>query len=161
DQVSSWLTVPATCLDASWGRDRELIIDAINLINNKVAGGDVNAFYCQQLLLARIYAVHMSLPRGDSAEGSVVMHEVTRLLENATIAGEDSWIPSGTFDNIPEDGKKYLSWLKRKARQHRVFKHPYYVEFINRHANREDLRTYVIQESLVDGRFDDLLAMMQ
>lgn len=42
-----------------------------------------------------------------------------------------------------------------------MYKHPYYHEFIRNQADESDLRNYVMQESVVDGRFDDLLAMMQ
>ncbi|WP_215547287.1 iron-containing redox enzyme family protein [Amycolatopsis sp. CA-230715] len=161
DQISSWLTVPAAVLDAELGHDRARVVRAVESLNSRTADGDPAAFHCQQLLLSRIYETHMKLPDGDSAEGSVVLHEVTRLLEQATIAAEDARIPPETFDGMPSEGKPYLSWLKGLARGHSVFKHPYYVDFINHHASRADLRTYVIQESLVDGRFDDLLAMMQ
>jgi pyrroloquinoline quinone (PQQ) biosynthesis protein C len=113
------------------------------------------------LLLARIYGMVTTIPHGRNAEGSVVLHEVTRLLEDATLAAENRFIEPGTVEAAPKEGKAFLSWIKGLARSHRVFKHPYYTEFINQHAQADDLRTYVIQESLVDGRFDDLLAMMQ
>ena len=161
DQISSWLTIPAATLDAALRPDRGHIIQTVRRMNARAAAGEDGALYWQQLLLARIYAMHTQLPGGSTAEGSVLIHEVTRLLEDATAAAEDGWIPSGHFDDLPSDPKEFLSWLKTQARGHRVFKHPYYVEFINQHATHEDLRTYVIQESLVDGRFDDLLAMMQ
>ncbi|WP_018349677.1 iron-containing redox enzyme family protein [Longispora albida] len=130
-------------------------------MNEKALAGDEEAFYQQQLLLSRIYAMAMRIPEAPTAEGSIVIHEVTRLLESATIAAEDRWIEAGTLEGAPVEGKAFLSWIKSMARDHRVFKHPYYVDFISAHAGAEDLRTYVIQESLVDGRFDDLLAMMQ
>jgi hypothetical protein len=134
---------------------------AIRTINDRAKSGDADALYRQQLLLSRIYATVMSISEAVNAEGSVLIHEITRLLETATIAAEDRRIEPGTLDAAPTEGKPYLSWLKGIARRHSVFKHPYYAEFICRHAQRDDLRTYVIQESLVDGRFDDFLAMMQ
>lgn len=161
DEVSSWLTCPADELDAALDADRSRLVRAIGLLNQRASRGDPVAFHRQQLLLSRIYALHMRLPDGDSAEGSVVLHEVTRLLERDTMAAEDAHIPADIYDRVPADGREYLTWLKQHAREHRVFKHPYYVDFINNHADVTDLRTYVIQESLVDGRFDDLLAMMQ
>ena len=161
DDVSSWLALPADEVDLTLTRDREPIMAAVRSLNADALSGDADAFYRQQLLLSRIYATIMRIPQAVTAEGSVLIHEVTRLLETATIASEDRHIAPGTNDAAPAGGKPYLSWLKGIARQHRVFKHPYYAEFINRRAGREDLRTYVIQESLVDGRFDDFLAMMQ
>lgn len=162
-QISSWLTVPASTLDAELAADRTRIAAAIGLMNERAAT-DSSARYWQHLLLARIYETLMRIPdslSGLCAEGSIVIFEVTRLLEDATIAAEDAEIPPDTFDDMPSDGRKYLSWLKGLARSHPVFKHPYYADFINHQADRADMRTYVIQESLIDGRFDDLLAMMQ
>lgn len=130
-------------------------------MNEAAKNSDQSAFYYQQLLLSRIYAMHTTLPHQETAEGSVLLFEVTRLLEDATIAAEDGWLEPGVLEQAPSDGKAYVSWIKGIARRHRVFKHPYYVDFINRHANVADLRKYVIQESLIDARFDDLLAMMQ
>ena len=162
-QISSWLLVPASTLDTELAADRGRIAAAISLLNERAAA-DSSARYWQQLLLARIYETLMRIPEGHSgicAEGSIIIFEVIRLLEDATIAAEDSEIPLDTFDYMPSGGRKYLSWLKGLARRHPVFSHPYYADFINHRADRADMRTYVIQESVVDGRFDDLLAMMQ
>jgi pyrroloquinoline quinone (PQQ) biosynthesis protein C len=160
-EISSWLMVPAARVDEALAPQRERIADDVRLLNERAAADDPHARYGQQLLLARIYALSTRLPEGDSAEGSVIIHEVTRSLERASLAAEDRWIPADAFADMPTDGRAFVSWLKRAARGHRVFKHPYYVDFINRRADVDDLRAYVIQESVIDGRFDDLLAMMQ
>ncbi len=161
DEVSSWLTRSADEVDHLLATDRRRIVAAIEELNNDARLGDANAYYRQQLLLSRIYQTTMQISYEPTAEGSALLHEVTRLLEVAMIASEDRWIEPGTLESAPTVPAEYLSWLKRLARNHRAFKHPYYTEFINRRAQREDLRTYVIQESLVDGRFDDFLALMQ
>jgi pyrroloquinoline quinone (PQQ) biosynthesis protein C len=161
DLVSSWLTIPAEEIDRGKAADREPVLAAVRRMNEDALTGDADAFYQQQLLLSRIYKMIMSIPETRTAEGSVLIHEVTRLLEDATMAAENRWIEPGTIESAPVEGRAFLSWLKGIARRHRVFKHPYYVDFINRHAQEPELRTYVIQESLVDGRFDDFLAMMQ
>ena len=162
DEVSSWLTWSAEEVDGRFALDRDRIVAAIEKLNNDAQSGVVEtAFYLQQLLLSRIYQTTMQISDRPTAEGSAVLHEVTRLLETSTIASEDRWVEPGILESAPTEPKPYLSWLKGLVRRHRAFKHPYYTEFINREANRDDLRTYVIQESLVDGRFDDFLAMMQ
>jgi len=90
-----------------------------------------------------------------------VIHHITRLLEESTLTMEGSFIEPGLIESAPSEPQTFLSWLKSLARGHRVFKHPYYYGFIRDHATTEDLRQYIMQESVVDGRFDDLLAMMQ
>ena len=161
DEVSSWLTWSAEDVDGRYALDRGRVVAAIEKLNGDAQANVEEAFYLQQLLLSRIYQTTMQIPDGPTAEGSAVLHEVTRLLEVATTASEDRWIDPSTLDTAPTEPKKYLSWLKGQVRGHRAFKHPYYTEFINHNATEADLRTYVIQESLVDGRFDDFLAMMQ
>jgi hypothetical protein len=160
--VSSWLDSPAPELDETVDRGtRAAVADALRTLHELRARGDQNAFYQQQLLLSRIYALGLRLPEKETAERSAVLAGVTRMIEEATIEAEDACVPDGLIGEAPDDPKAFLSWLKEIARQHRAFKHPYYSEFIRNDAGFEDIRSYVIQESVIDGRFDDLLAMMQ
>lgn len=163
DEVSSWLTFPADVVDRKFAGDRERVVGQVSALNQEAvrAGAGSGAHYQQQVLLSRIYSTVMSIPDGPSAEGSVLLHEVTRMLETATMAAEDARITPGLLEAAPTEPKPFLSWMKEQVRGHQAFKHPYYTEFIRDRAERPDLRTYVIQESLVDGRFDDFLAMMQ
>ncbi|MFL6160931.1 MAG: iron-containing redox enzyme family protein [Jatrophihabitantaceae bacterium] len=162
EEISAWLTRSADEVDASWTSDeRDRVLHAIGRLNAQAGSGDADAFYAQQFLLARIYQLHTQIPDTKTAEGSIALHQVTRLLEDATIAAQDADIEPGMLDSLPAEPRPYLSWIKRTAKDHRVYKHPYYRDFIHNHATVADLRAYVIQESVVDGRFDDLLAMMQ
>lgn len=161
DEVTSWLTRPADEVDAKLAPEQARVVAAVDRLNGDAESGDDDAYYLQQLLLSRIYQTVMQIPESPTAEGSRVLHEVTRSLEVATLASENRWIEPGFLDSAPTEPREYLSWLKGIVRSHRAFKHPYYTEFINQSAGHDDLRTYVIQESLVDGRFDDFLAMMQ
>lgn len=162
EAISSWLGAPAEELDRALSpRDRTDALHAVRSLNERSADGDADAFYHQQLLLSRIYELTTRLPDASTAEGSTVLHEVTRSLETATLDAENSHIDEDELAAAPAGPDEFLSWLKETARRHRAFKHPYYVDYLRDRASREDLRTYVIQESVVDGRFDDLLAMMQ
>lgn len=162
EEISSWLGQSAEELDRNVpAAERRGFRAAVTALNNRAQAGDGEAFYAQQFLLARIYQLHTVIPDGATAEGSVALHEVTRLLEQATIAAQDADIEPGLIESSPDEPRPYLSWIKRTAKDHRVYKHPYYKDFIRHQATAEDLRSYMIQESVVDGRFDDLLAMMQ
>jgi pyrroloquinoline quinone (PQQ) biosynthesis protein C len=163
DRVCALLPVPAAEVDSTvTGTDRAELVEGVRALNGRAAGGaDRQAFHLQQFLLYRIYGLSTQLPAGPTAEGSVVLHEVTRLLEDATVAEQDRRLDPAVLEAAPGEPRAYLSWLKQRAREHRAFKHPYYHDFIRNHATREHLRRYMIQESAVDGRFDDLLAMMQ
>lgn len=162
EELLSWLRRDSDEVDSAFGpEDRANILAAVELMNERALAGDGEAFYYQQLLLAKIYAVATEISTSPTAEGSVVIHDVTRALERATLRAEDRYIEPGQIESAPADPSAFLSWLKRLARNHQVYKHSYYRQYIRDHATVEDLRKYVIQESVVDGRFDDLLAMMQ
>jgi pyrroloquinoline quinone (PQQ) biosynthesis protein C len=161
-EITSWLDRDPHEVDGSLTEARRAEVrSAVDALNEAAAAGDADALYTQQYLLARIYQLHTAIPAERSAEGSVALHEVTRQLETATAAVEDADIEDGLIESAPTEPRAYLSWLKQLAREHRVYKHPYYTSFIRDHATEHDLRAYVMQESAVDGRFDDLLAMMQ
>src|SRR5262245_40442070 len=162
EEVSGWLARPAEEVDRNvTGPARARLLADVRLLNARAAAGDPDSFFGQQLLLSRLHTLSLQISEEPTAEGSVVLHEITRLLETATLAAETARIEPGLLDRAPAAPAAYLTWLKNLARQHRVFKHPYYRDFIRNYATEADLRNYVIQESVVDGRFDDLLAMMQ
>ncbi|MCM6778780.1 iron-containing redox enzyme family protein [Nocardia sp. CDC159] len=161
ETISQWLHRPEREVDQLPASEREAVLRAIYLLNAKAAAGEPEAAYWQQLLLSRIYRILTQLPDGPVAEGSILIAEITRRLEAQIIASEDRMIPDRIYAEAPVEPRKYLSWLKGLAKDHRVYKHPYYVDFIRNSATAKDLRRYAIQESVVDGRFDDLLAMMQ
>ncbi|WP_082598498.1 MULTISPECIES: iron-containing redox enzyme family protein [unclassified Kitasatospora] len=158
-----WLTRGAEELDRAFGEPavQAELLDAIRSLAVLREAGDEDAFFAQQYLLSRIYALHLQLPSGASAEGSVVLHAVTRRLELDTMAAEDARLDEEVLAGAPEDAESYVPWLKEVTRAHRAFKHPYYHEFVRNEANPSDLRRYIVQESAVDSRFDDLLALMQ
>ncbi|GGV02194.1 hypothetical protein GCM10010211_81910 [Streptomyces albospinus] len=144
--------------------DPSLLAELVNWVGElgtAAAAGDADAQFAQQYLLSRIYAVHTQLPSGPTAEGSVALHAVTRRLEQDTIRNEDAWIDEAVYASIPDDPDAFVPWLKALTREHQAFKHPYYRSFIRDHATEEDFRRFVLHESSVDGRFDDLLALMQ
>lgn len=124
--------------------------------------GSDEAFYAQQQLLARLLALHTTLdaPRyAVRGERSVTLAEILRMLEDATLAAEDAQLVPADLDAIPAAG--FVPWLKDRVRRHPAFKHAYYHDFIRSEATPVDLRRYLVQESVVDGRFDDLLALLQ
>ncbi|MFD5983162.1 iron-containing redox enzyme family protein [Streptomyces cyaneofuscatus] len=162
DEVTTLLATAADKVDSQFAGDaRTALLGRVGAINKAAAAGDQQALYAQQFLLDRVYRLHTKLTDQETAEGSVVVHEIGRQLEAATAEAQDRLIEPGLLEEAPTEPRAYLSWLKKTAREHRVYKHPYYHEFIRNRATESDLRNYVMQESVVDGRFDDLLAMMQ
>ncbi|WP_406724726.1 iron-containing redox enzyme family protein [Streptomyces sp. GD-15H] len=161
DTVSAWFGSAPEKVDALPAGERSRVLGEVADINAAAATGDLDALYAQQYLLDRIYQIYTKIPQRGSAEGSVLVYEIARSLEIATAAAQDRLVEPGLLEEAPTEPREYLTWLKTTARNHRVYKHPYYHQFIRNTATQDDLRNYVMQESVVDGRFDDLLAMMQ
>jgi hypothetical protein len=157
------LEYPADELDAEWGSpDRHAaLLGKVAALGRARQAGDPSAFFAQQFLLSRLYALHLTLPGAPNAEGSVVAHALTRQLEHDTMAAEDAAVDPALYRAEPADADAYVRWIKDVARIHPAFKHDYYHRFLRDQASAADLRTYIIQESAVDARFDDLLALMQ
>jgi pyrroloquinoline quinone (PQQ) biosynthesis protein C len=161
-QILPWLERSADDLDAEFAGEKLAEVTAQTArLGADAAAGDTGAAFAQQYLLAKIYGLTMHLPTGPSPEGSVALQAITRRLEQDTMVAQDAWIDFDAIAEAPEEPKAFISWLKNIIRSHRVFKHPYWHEFMRNRATPSDLRHFVIQESSVDARFDDMLAMMQ
>jgi len=62
---------------------------------------------------------------------------------------------------IPKDTKSYMRWLIELINLHRGAEHPFYKDFMENKADREDLKFWMAQESTLDPRFDDIIALIQ
>jgi len=135
-EILSWLRTPADEVDLrTQGAPRMRMLTGVAELNANAASGDAGCFHLQQFLLAKIYDLELRLSDTETAEGSTFLHEVTRLLEQATADAEDAALLPGQLAQAPSDPTAYVSWLKNLARGHRVFKHPYYMDFIRNHAD--------------------------
>lgn len=89
-----------------------------------------------------------------------MLRDIVHILEDALIENEIARA-SARIDEYPRDGGGYVHWLKRLISDHRASGHPYYHSFIEEHSTREDLRYLLAQETCIDPRFDDILALIQ
>ncbi|MCZ3387503.1 MAG: iron-containing redox enzyme family protein [Actinomycetia bacterium] len=163
EEFVGWLARPADEVDAEYvdgGRLLDLVGSAAAL-GERARRGDQAAAFTQQYLLGKLYELSMQLPSTPNAEGSVAVQALVRQLEKDTVRDQDSYIDHELISASPESPDEFVSWLKSLIRSHRVFKHPYWHEFMRNEATPADLRHFVLQESSVDARFDDLLALMQ
>ncbi|MCV9947654.1 iron-containing redox enzyme family protein [Rhizobium sp. BT-175] len=89
-----------------------------------------------------------------------MLRDITHILEDALIEHEIQRA-SHRVGEYPKDGSGYVHWLKRLISEHRASHHPYYHSYIENHGTREDLRYLLAQETCIDPRFDDILALIQ
>lgn len=84
-----------------------------------------------------------------------------KYFENKILTHEVAKVDESILDTIPTDGEEYVSWLRRQISDHPARLHPYYSTYLRDHASLEDLQDFLLQETTLDPRFDDVLAMMQ
>ena len=89
-----------------------------------------------------------------------ILRDVAYILERALLEDEMAKVAHLAAE-YPTRGNAYVHWLKRLISDHRASRHPYYHSFIQDHSTREDLRYLLAQETCIDPRFDDILALMQ
>jgi hypothetical protein len=109
-EILSWLRTPADEVDLrTQGAPRMRMLTGVAELNANAASGDTGCFYLQQFLLARIYDLELRLSDTETAEGSTFLHEVTRLLEQATADAEDAALLPGQLAQAPSDPTAWQS----------------------------------------------------
>ena len=91
---------------------------------------------------------------------SGVGHDIKRLFEDEILSAEIKKAEA-LLDHYRFDFSQPASQFKQLIKDHAAFDHPFYSSFIHKKASKEDLRYYLIQETCLDPKFDDLLALMQ
>ncbi|OLL31276.1 hypothetical protein BTH42_12705 [Burkholderia sp. SRS-W-2-2016] len=62
---------------------------------------------------------------------------------------------------MPTDGDAFVEWLKRTMSDHPAAVHTFYREYLRDTADIDSLKVFLAQETTLDPRFDDILALMQ
>ncbi|MDJ0380133.1 iron-containing redox enzyme family protein [Streptomyces sp. G-G2] len=113
--------------------------------------------------LALVYERDFSGARVTDAdhERQPILRDVAALLERAVLGRELSRISESSVTGHPTSGTEYVRWLKKMVGEHPAGWHPFYHQHLAKHGSREDLRLLLAQETNLDPRFDDILALMQ
>ncbi|WP_107066454.1 iron-containing redox enzyme family protein [Kitasatospora sp. NRRL B-11411] len=114
-------------------------------------------------VLARVYDRDFSAAPvvGVDHEWQPLLRDVAALLERAMLDDQLRRIPEESVSGYPVTGVEYVRWLKTMVSEHPAGWHPLYHEFLPEHGGREELRLLLAQETNLDPRFDDILAVMQ
>jgi hypothetical protein len=92
--------------------------------------------------------------------GGALLDLVT-IFEDAMLAQEEAAVNWEAHADVPTTGAAFVEWFCETARTHKAWNHPFYVDFLAKGAGVEDLRYYLAQETTLDPRFDDSLALIQ
>jgi hypothetical protein len=117
---------------------------------------DPCAAYEMHSVLNSLYSMRIAA-RGSVQEFSVRLFAIRRRLETAWLHSELEKCSSYDLPVVPTD---FRDWFYAQAHHHAAAKHPLY-EYIANEASLAAFGTFLSNESTVDARFDDLLAMVQ
>lgn len=141
---------------------RKKIVDDCKSIARSNAGGD--NFEHRQLheTLSTIYEREFSAASHNHGECDIppLLNDITYVLENELLDKEIR-LAKEMIPELPNDSISYIHWLKKIISGHNASRHPYYHTFIEQHSTVEDIRYLLAQETCIDPRFDDILALIQ
>jgi len=123
---------------------------------------DRSALEAVQTLLASIHDQSFEVPNATDTSLSRISEDLDTSLaiEERMLAFEGRQIDMA--DAPPGDGGAgFVRGLKRLIREHPANRHPFYISYLPDRADVSDLAFYLSQESALDPRFDDFIALMQ
>jgi pyrroloquinoline quinone (PQQ) biosynthesis protein C len=168
--LAAWLSAMSNESAEAWARANadyalreELHGVARGLVTDAYQRGDRVALGHMHAVLALIYERDFSSasPAGVDCETQPILRDMAAVLEAGMLQDELRRIRMADFDDVPRRGPAFVKWLKKMISNHASSSHPLYHNYLHRHASREDLAFYLTQETNLDPRFDDILAMLQ
>jgi hypothetical protein len=94
-------------------------------------------------------------------ESQPILRDIAARLERAMLDSEVGLVPDGLVTGWPTDGREFVRWLKAIIVNHPASRHRLYQNFLKDDATVDDFRFFMAQETNLDPRFDDILALMQ
>lgn len=96
-----------------------------------------------------------------NADRRPIVSDVQSVLEGAMLQYEMQGLSDADVSGFPGNGKEYVKWLKKLVSKSPSSVHPFYTHFLSEEATATDVKYYLIQETNLDPKFDDILAFMQ
>jgi pyrroloquinoline quinone (PQQ) biosynthesis protein C len=127
---------------------------------------DETALRQAHLALGKMYDWYFSTPLVEQINIMLdtLLDDIRLVLENAMLTAIFADIQARAADssltNIPSDGKSFLPWYRHFISAHQASNHSFYRDFLENRASVEDVRFYLAQETSLDPRLDDILALM-
>jgi len=127
------------------------------------ADQDPEAARQMQSALATFFDYQFSVPGADRAGRFFggLPADMASALMRGLFAQEEAHLDREILATIPDKGEEFVAWLRKHIHSHRVYTHPIYDPFITKEATRENLKYFFAQETTLDPKFDDCLALMQ
>jgi hypothetical protein len=119
---------------------------------------DFRALQVQQTL-ARYYRHYMADP-AELANTGVVMRDMRSRVETLEDAWLDQEMASIDADALPKRKEEFLAWYQGKERAINIDISEF-ITSLQERATLEQVAYYICMEEMIDGSFDDLMAMLQ
>ncbi|WP_435613384.1 iron-containing redox enzyme family protein [Streptomyces sp. bgisy159] len=150
-------------LTENYSERAELTQECRELAHRAFRDGDPRSHEHLHDVLTDVYAYEFSQTAASSPDQDTqpVIRDVTSILENAMLENEFRQVPEAWLKGYPTGGKEYVRWLKALIQEHPASSHPMYSRHLAKSATTEDIRFLLAQETSLDPRFDDILAVMQ
>lgn len=142
---------------------RQAVRDASRILARQAfIDHDENAARQANAALAVLYDWYFGPPSADGADSllQVIADDLRHALENAMLDDIYARMDLSSLAGIPEDHDSFLPWFRHFISIHRASNHSFYRDFLESRATQEDFRFYLAQETVLDPRFDDILAML-
>lgn len=141
---------------------RQAILDTCQSLQKRGLAADSEALQKINAVLANIYEYRFSLPGANAVDIDVssLFSDVCALLEPVILEAEIAKIPADIFDQLPTTSEAFVEWLKQYIIQHPAGSHAFF-NYLKDEASREGMKMFLAQETTLDPRFDDILALMQ
>lgn len=136
--------------------------ECYSLVRQAHAPNGTRAHQVVHDILTAIYQRDFSQPDTSESECETqpVLRDIAAIFEQAMLDYEIELVEDGAT-GYPLEGKAYVQWLKRIIANHPASQHPFYRPYLQDHGTREDVRFLLAQETSLDPRFDDILALIQ
>ena len=170
ENVSSWLLYMLEATPQEWDNCNEdqFLRNKINLhcrelVKNTYEKKSMVGLVNLHKALGMIYDHYFNGVRLESAdcESQPILRDIAAILEAGMLGHEYSLVLPSQLENMPVEGTLYVKWLKKIISEHTSSVHPLYNNFIADQANEKHLALYLAQETNLDPRFDDILALLQ
>jgi hypothetical protein len=113
-------------------------------------------------ILGTIYNREFDVPDilKTDCETQPILRDIASVLEQSMLDAEIALAKEHVVE-YPTDGREYVRWLKELISGHPASTHGFYHSYLQDYSTREDLRYLLAQETCLDPRFDDILALIQ
>ncbi|HKR84550.1 MAG TPA: iron-containing redox enzyme family protein [Terriglobales bacterium] len=142
---------------------KTFISEVVELCEWAFKENNPDALFDVHQALYKIYSLYLHIPRpgAPTAESSATIINIRNIIERHFLEYEEQFIPSTIWREVPGEYDDYKKWLLDQVSLHPSHDHPLYEKYLREQAGVDGLRTFIAQESTIDARFDDFLAMIQ